>query len=465
MTNKLQNFQNLLRTRIQKITQPLPHCLMLEVFRSDTPQQWLFSVHAQFPRIIPSWKILKSPPVPPIFCLWLRTRVLHAEFTSIEALGDQLWQFELSRREEQYFLIWEENGADSNLLLLDEQKCLLMALSNPNQSGRILKQNMSYNPPLKWHPLPNFPNLPQEEQEIDACYWEWELSGELSSLSVQYRKFFKSLNRRLNRRLSKQHQDLENCRKSEQYRQWGELLKPHLSEIKSGQTEIKVANYFEEHIPAVRIPLNPKNSPRKNMAGFFQKSVKLENAVPHVEKRIRQTMKELEILNQKQDELNGLERFSSFQVWENALPRFLKIRLNSSPIKTKTQAASAEPLTRLSSDGLAIVVGRNKHQNARVTFSIARGNHWWFHAQGVPGSHVIVKSSQPFLPPQTLMEAAQLAAYYCKVRANRKIEVDYTQRKYVRKIKGAEPGTVTYSQNKTILVELDDSLLEKLLEK
>ncbi len=111
------------------------------------------------------------------------------------------------------------------------------------------------------------------------------------------------------------------------------------------------------------------------------------------------------------------------------------------------------------------MAGRNKHQNAHVTFSIGRGNDWWFHAQGVPGSHVIVKYPKTPLPQKTLQEAAQLAAYYCKVRANRKIEIDYTQRKYVRKIKGGEPGQVIYSQNKTILVDLDDELLQKLLDR
>ena len=123
-------------------------------------------------------------------------------------------------------------------------------------------------------------------------------------------------------------------------------------------------------------------------------------------------------------------------------------------------------MTRLSADGLTILVGRTKEENDLVTFRLGNGRDWWFHVQGIPGSHVIVKSPDGEAPPQrTLREAAWLAAYYSTGRGQGRLDVDYTQRKHVRKIKGAEPGQVTYSQNRTLFVDVNDPQARAVLER
>ena len=453
----------LLHAHIQKINQPLPHCVMLEVYGPQGRQQWLFSTHPRLPRIGQSWQSLKNPAIPPIFCLWLRTRILHAEFSQIDLLQEHLWQFALRRGDGTHFLIWEENGPQSNLLLLDEHQRLLLALHNPNQAGRPLKQKMDYAPPVQWLTAPPLPALPQHPKERDACLWKLEQAENTTHGKVPYQKHFKALKKKLARRLEKQEKDLENCQNSTQFQQWGELLKPRLWEVKPGQKTIEVLNYYAKGFPAVVIPLNPQYSPEGNLTRLFQKADKLKKAIPHVEKRILQTLHEQDALQLHQERLLEVETLAEFQSWEKALPRFLQIPKRSAPAQTKNQLGRAVPFTRLSSEGWMMVIGRNKHQNAYVTFTIARGNDWWFHAQGVAGSHVIVKCPQAALPQRTLLEAAQLAAYYCKARSHGKVEVDYTQRKHVRKLKGGAPGTVTYSHNKTIFVELNEALLQDLL--
>lgn len=455
----------LLHSQIQKITQPFPHCVILEVYGKKSRQHWLFSAHARFPRICQSWQSFKSPALPPIFCLWLRTRILQAKITQIAHLSEHVCQFSFKREEEVHFLIWEENGNRSNLLLLDHQQGLLFALYNPNQGGRTLKQKMRYTPPTQWDSPPFLPNLPKDLKEQDAYLWQLEQTENTTQGRCHYQKHFKTLKKRLARRLKKQEQDLENCQKAGQWRQWGELLKPHLHEIQTGQQAITVLNYFDEKLSSLTIPLHPQYSPTGNLTRLFQKAEKLRKALPHVEKRIWQTLAEQEKLRSHQEQLHTLDTMEGFHTWEATLPKFLKIPKPPPQIKTKNQSPTTAPFTRLSSDGWMIVVGRNKHQNAYVTFTIARGNDWWFHAQGIAGSHVIVKCPQAVLPAQTILEAAQLAAYYCKARGRGKVDVDYTQRKYVRKIKGGEPGRVTYSQNKTIFVELDESQVQRVLER
>ncbi len=453
----------LLDTRVQKINQPFFHGVVMEMYGQEGRQQWLFSAHPRFPRICRSGRQFNNPPLPPLFCLWLRTRILHAELVALEEHGPRLRQFTLKKHKTEYFLMWENNGPQSNLLLLDAQHCLLAALRNPNQKGRVLKQTLPYVPPVQWETLTLFPGIPTEAGKLDAYYWNLEQQEAVSAQQVRYRKYFKTLKKKLIRRLAKQEQDLENCQSAEKMRRWGELLKPHLHQIQCGQTEITVTDYFDDSFPQTVIPLDPGYSPSGNLVRLFQKADKLKKALPHVQERIRQTLQEQKILLEQQDELKKKETAESFQIWDKTLPGFLKIPHVATQSKSKEPTPAPTPLFRLSSDGLMIAVGRNKQQNAYVTFTVARGNDWWFHAQGISGAHVIVKNTRPALPSQTLLEAAHLAAYYCKARSLGKIEVDYTQQKYVRKIKGSEPGTVTYSQNKSILVDLNKELLQRLL--
>ena len=98
-----------------------------------------------------------------------------------------------------------------------------------------------------------------------------------------------------------------------------------------------------------------------------------------------------------------------------------------------------------------IYVGKNNYQNEEVTFKLANGGDWWFHAKGIPGSHVIVKTEGKELPDRVFEEAGALAAYYSKGRDNDKVEIDYIQRKHVKKAAGGAPGFVIYHTNYSLI--------------
>lgn len=106
----------------------------------------------------------------------------------------------------------------------------------------------------------------------------------------------------------------------------------------------------------------------------------------------------------------------------------------------KKPKITSRPYHYLSSDGFHLYVGKNNYQNEEVTFKIAGGGDWWFHAKGIPGSHVIVKSEGRELTDRTFEEAASLAAWYSKGRGNEKVEIDYIQRKHVKKAAGGAPA-------------------------
>ena len=100
-------------------------------------------------------------------------------------------------------------------------------------------------------------------------------------------------------------------------------------------------------------------------------------------------------------------------------------------------------------------VGKNNYQNDELTFKFASGNDWWFHAKGAPGSHVIVKSHGEALPDRAFEEAARLAAYYSKNRDAEKVEIDYVEKKHVKKPNGAKPGFVVYYTNYSMMIDPD----------
>ncbi|MBR6526658.1 MAG: DUF814 domain-containing protein, partial [Lachnospiraceae bacterium] len=110
-----------------------------------------------------------------------------------------------------------------------------------------------------------------------------------------------------------------------------------------------------------------------------------------------------------------------------------------------------QPFHYICSEGFHMYVGKNNFQNEEVTFQIADGGDWWFHAKGVPGSHVIVKTEGKELPDRVFEEASALAAYYSKGRDSEKVEIDYVKRKEVKRATGGKPGFVIYHTNYSLM--------------
>ena len=123
----------------------------------------------------------------------------------------------------------------------------------------------------------------------------------------------------------------------------------------------------------------------------------------------------------------------------------------------KQTKSKSKPLHYISSDGFHMYVGKNNYQNDELTFKVATGNDWWFHAKGIPGSHVIVKANNKELPDRTFEEAGKLAGYYSKGKNSDKIEIDYLQKKNVKKPNGSAPGFVVYYTNYSLTIKPDIS--------
>ena len=127
----------------------------------------------------------------------------------------------------------------------------------------------------------------------------------------------------------------------------------------------------------------------------------------------------------------------------------------------KKEKIVSKPLHFISSDGFDMYVGKNNFQNEEITFQMAQGGDWWFHAKGMPGSHVIVKTNGKELPDRTFEEAGRLAAHYSSAKGQNSIEVDYVQRKHVKKPGGAKPGFVVYYTNYSMVIDPDISAIRQ----
>jgi predicted ribosome quality control (RQC) complex YloA/Tae2 family protein len=379
-------------------------------------------------------------------------------------------------------LVLEANGAESNLLLLDGEGRLAVALRHPALPGRPLAPGDPYVPPVKPRPLAGWAlGLWREEawrlggdearaRDLDAEARGREAKASLEALRRVATRAANAEIKKLWRRAEHLRADLERAEGADQLRRWGELLKIHRARLRSGLSEIALPDEFDPARPEVTIPLDARLGPTGNIERLFQRHRKLRVAVSHIRRRLEETKAALggwEDALGDQGVIARAEGREAIEALFRRLGRPLPApampcesgapRPNRQGAGRGTRPEDSHVLTRTSSDGLTILVGRSKEANDRVTFRLGNGRDWWFHAQGIPGAHVIVRNpgGGP-LPERTLREAAWLAAYYSQRRQEGKLDVDYVQRKHVRKIMGGEPGQVTYAHNQTVLVDLSD---------
>lgn len=191
---------------------------------------------------------------------------------------------------------------------------------------------------------------------------------------------------------------------------------------------------------ALSIPLDPALSAAKNAEKLFDRAKRREQRAQDAEKRlpaIERERREVETSLHALDDLNE-------EVLERLSQRYLD--------KPKRQYR-AEPYIRYQSPhGFSVLVGRNAKGNDVLTSKVAKSRDVWLHAQGYPGSHVVIQAKNQDIPFETILFAAQLAAAYSKASDSDNVPVDYTLRKHVWKVKGGAPGAVNYTQQKTVFV-------------
>jgi len=230
------------------------------------------------------------------------------------------------------------------------------------------------------------------------------------------------------------------------------ILAAYQTRIPSGATAVTLPNLYGEG--EISIELDPSAPVPEQIRKRFRRAGKLERSRGAIEKRIRTVGAEVETLEQ------GLSAAREALSLEDAVRPVERLRhrfgLEPAPRREERVSSKSRELRRIDLDGQwFVLVGRSDRENDEITFRIASPEDFWFHAQHVPGSHIVLKSrGAPGNPPDAVLEAAAgIAAHYSKSRRASVVPVIYTRRKYVRKFRGAKPGQVTCEREKTILAE------------
>lgn len=291
---------------------------------------------------------------------------------------------------------------------------------------------------------------------LDSYYAEKNVITRIRQKSVDLRKIVQTALERNYKKYDLQLKQLKDTEKRDKYKVYGELLNTYGYELTGGEKELKCLNYYTNE--EIRIPLDPQLTARENSQKNFDKYNKLKRtfeALTDLTEETRQEIEHLESISAAMD--IALKEEDLVQIKEELMEYgYIKKRSMGS----KKPKITSKPFHYLSSDGFHIYVGKNNYQNEELTFKVATGNDWWFHAKGIPGSHVIVKAEGKELPDRVFEEAGALAAYYSKGRGNEKVEIDYIQRKHVKKAAGGAPGFVIYHTNYSLMAVPEIALSE-----
>lgn len=246
---------------------------------------------------------------------------------------------------------------------------------------------------------------------------------------------------------TKQLLDTEN---RDKYRVYGELINTYGYNLEEGSKKLEALNYYTNEM--VSIPLDETLSPQENAQRYFDKYNKQKRTFEALSQLIRETGDEIRYLESVQTALEIARTEEDLAELKEELitSGYMKRKFTKKKTKIKNR-----PLHYISSDGFHMYVGKNNFQNEELTFSFASGNDWWFHAKQAPGSHVIVKSGGEELPDRTFEEAGRLAAHYSSMRGTEKVEIDYVEKKHVKKPKGGKPGFVVYYTNYSLVIDSD----------
>ncbi|ALS21546.1 MULTISPECIES: Rqc2 family fibronectin-binding protein [Paenibacillus] len=261
------------------------------------------------------------------------------------------------------------------------------------------------------------------------------------------------------KKLEKLEETLKEAREADKFRILGELLTASMHLVTKGERQIEVINYYDEEQRPITIELDPLLTASENAQRYFKKYTKSKNSLIAVEEQMAQAHEEIGYLDNLIQQLSSAGLADIEEIREELEEQGY---LRSRGKKGRKKKPNQKPLLSCytSSEGVPIYVGKNNTQNEYLTNRLAHSGDTWLHTKDIPGSHVVIRSSE--YGEATLHEAARLAAYYSQARESSQVPVDYTLIRHVRKPNGAKPGFVIYEHQKTLFVTPDAEAIKQM---
>lgn len=302
----------------------------------------------------------------------------------------------------------------------------------------------------------NFKSFNSPSEALETYYIEKDSSDRVREKSLDIIKILSNNIDRAEKKIKILENTIEESKEKDLVRLKGELLQANLYNLNDGIEEAILENYYDNNTP-LKVSLDPHKSISWNMQNYFRRYNKLKRSEEMASEQLILAREELTYLNTVSDSVMRSESQEDIDEIRHELTVAGYIRLKSGK---KKKESPSKPMKFISSEGIIIYVGKNNLQNDYLTTKFADSNDTWLHTKNYPGSHVIIKSKN--FNDETLLEAANLAAFFSKASNGTKVEVDYTPIKYVKKPNGAKPGMVIYTTNKTVYVDPEAPRIERL---
>lgn len=245
-------------------------------------------------------------------------------------------------------------------------------------------------------------------------------------------------------------QTIAEADKKDMYRLYGDLITANIYRIKEGDRELEAVSYYDGS--NVKIPLDSALAPAQNAQRYYKKYRKAKTAETEAAVQEKQNEENIDYLESTLASVENCTSEADINAIRTELSETGYIKKGGRAKKNK-QSEASKPMHFVSPDGFDIYVGKNNTQNDYLTLRLANSSDIWFHTKQIHGSHTVIKlKTDKNVPEETMLMAAQLAAYYSKGRSSNQVPVDYTQIKNVKKPSGAKPGMVIYDNYNTAYV-------------
>ena len=312
-------------------------------------------------------------------------------------------------------------------------------------------------------PLTHFSNYQVKSfdsisEVIRTYYSSRDLITRIRQKSSDLRRVVQTALERNRKKYDLQLKQLRDTESRDKYKVYGELIHTYGYNLEDGAKELEALNYYTNEM--IKIPLDPQKTPQENAKKYFDRYNKQKRTFEALSELIKETKDEIDYLESVSKSLDiARSEDDLIQIKEELIESgFIRRKQSSKKVKI-----TSKPFHYISSDGFHMYVGKNNLQNEELTFHFANGGDWWFHAKKAPGSHVIVKTNGEELPDRTFEEAARLAAHYSKNSGAEKVEVDYVEKKQVKKPNGSKPGFVVYYTNYSMMIDSDISGIQEIV--
>jgi predicted ribosome quality control (RQC) complex YloA/Tae2 family protein len=474
-----------------KVFQLSPNLLAVD-FRTGDGRYLLLSADPARPRLHMFARTVRelerASYTPTSFALFLRKALGGATLRSLtKDEGERVVRFKFTvpdvvGKESEATLVAQLTGRSANLFLLDERGRVRIALRPTRGAGQT--EGEVYSPPerspaatpreVETKTKRSGPDIPREgfaslSEALDRYHLQQEteraFDTRAGAAAARLRQQIANL-RKLRDNLRR---DLEGHGDAEAHKRAGDLLLANIGTAVRVGGKVRLTDFYAEDAPTIELEIEENRTLQEEAARRFTRYTKAKRAAREIAERLEKIEPELAALEARQAELEQIvaardaDALAAF-IGEKTVEKTRDGRSGTIEREKGSRKSSAEKGRALrryrSSDGYEIIVGRGARENDELTFRVARSYDTWMHAADYPGSHVVVRARtrDEALPHRTLVEAARLAAHFSQARKDAKVAVNYTQRKFVSKPRGAAPGLVYLASFRTLIVEPAEEL-------